>query len=229
MTKLTRLIKKDKIFYLFENWTIAISLSLLFIFFLSNHILYKFDIWIYHMGTEYFIQSTLRNSLFDMKNALLTVAAIFIGIYVTVFTLLGSIKVDSIFAFLNEKNFKKLVNFIRNAFIAAFLYIILIIFLEVYYIDYNDIPVIFLIINLIIVLYMFATALRFGIILYFAFKKDLNNLPENIKKHREEHKRIRILFSRVENFIDDYEKEKSKDKAERMGKIINEEKETDNN
>ena len=110
---------KGKVIYFFESWFIAFSLI--------NSCL--------DISSTYqdFIEITIGKVLHNLKGSLLSIAAIFIGIYVTVFTLLGSIKVDSVFAYLNENTFKKLVVYIRNAFIASCAYLVLIMILEVIY------------------------------------------------------------------------------------------------
>lgn len=210
----------NKILYFFENWLICIVLCILAFYLTINHYFVINNIKWAHFITEDFLQTSLRTTLFKLKNSLLSIAAIFIGIYVTVFTLLGSIKVDSIFAHLNEYTFKKLVKFIRNAFIASFLYLILILFFEVYYSDYSAIPTVLIIVGVIIILYMFATAFRFGIILYFAFSKDLDNLKENIERKEAENKKIQELRFKMENFLNDYEEKQSKKKADQMSGLL---------
>ncbi|MGM8216357.1 hypothetical protein ACLIA0_12370 [Bacillaceae bacterium W0354] len=166
------------------------------------------------------MENEIRNALSSMRSSLLTIAAIFIGIYVTVFTLLGSIKVDSIFAFLNEKTFKKLVVFIRNAFIASFAYIILVIALEIMFEKNEFIPLIFIILNILIVIYMLLTAIRFGIILYNAFSQDIDNIQQSIVDQQNEHKRRNELYFRIEKFLDEYEAKQNKEKSEEISEII---------
>src|SRR5699024_5686931 len=94
---------KDNFFYFIENWLIF---SILLTFITYTLLSFFFD---FNKSYQFFVEITLGGVLYDLKSSLLSVAAIFIGIYVTVFTLLGSIKVDSIFAFLNEYTFEKLI------------------------------------------------------------------------------------------------------------------------
>lgn len=206
---------KYQALYLIENWFIFLTL-LAFILYTFSNLFLGFNI-----EFQYFVDVTIREALNDLKSSLLSVTAIFIGIYVTVFTLLGSIKVDSIFAFLNEYTFKKLIKFIRNAFIASFSYLVLVMVLEVSYANYNNIDFMWIVLNASLVIYMLLTALRFGIILYIAFRKDLNNLQENIEKHRRERTELKKMQHRINNLLDEYEKEKGRTKAEEMSKIIN--------
>jgi signal transduction histidine kinase len=212
--------KEYRSLYFIENYLISIILLIVTAYALINHVFGHLNLSIFNLSTEAFIRDTVGNALFNLKSSLLSIAAIFIGIYVTVFTLLGSIKVDSIFAFLNEYTFKKLVKFIRNAFIAAFSYLVLIISLDVAYESHIDIPFVYVVINSAIVIYMFLTALRFGVILYIAFSKDLNNIQENIHKHRQERKRIESLQFRIEAFLEDFENNKREEQADKMSKII---------
>lgn len=212
--------RKDKLFYFLENWLISVVLSLLTIILLLNHILLISEVNIAFDSLEKFLQEEIRPAVDNMQSSLLTIAAIFIGIYVTVFTLLGSIKVDSVFAYLNENTFKKLIIFIRNAFIASFGYLVIVLLFEVLYTKGEVVPIYFIIVNSIIVLYMFATAFRFGIILYISFNKDLKNLQQNIEAHRREHREIKELQHKVSNFLEDYETKKNAENAEELSKKL---------
>lgn len=208
-----------KKFYFLENW----SIFLILLFFISyTLIVYFFNL---NDNYQYFVENTIGRVLHDLKSSLLSIAAIFIGIYVTVFTLLGSIRVDSIFAFLNEYTFKKLINFIKNAFIASFSYLVLIMILEIMYAEYNNIHFLFILLNASIVIYMFLTAFRFGIILYFAFSKDLVDLQKNIETERAEKNKIKELQFRIEKFLDEFEEVEKAKQNERMSKVIKKDKE----
>lgn len=210
--------KKDVFFYFIESWLI----SLILLFFISYSLASNF--FDYNDFYQRFIETTMGLALHNLKSSLLSIAAIFIGIYVTVFTLLGSIKVDSIFAYLNEYTFKKLIKFIRNAFIAAFGYLILIMILEIIYTDYKEIPFWLILLNASIVIYMFLTALRFGVILYISFSKDLGDIQKNILKHREEKRKLKELQYRLENFLNEFEKKEEKKRNNQISEIINKEK-----
>ncbi len=196
--------------------------TILILFVTLTVVNYAFD---FNVNYQNFIGTTAGKAIFDLKGSLLSISAIFIGIYVTVFTLLGSIKVDSIFAYLNENTFKDLVIYIRNAFIASFSYLILIIVLEVSYEKFTEINYLLVVLNITIVMYMFLTAFRFGIILYIAFSKDLQNLQSNIEKHREEKRRIVELQYRIEKFLDEHEKDMRNNQNNKMSEIINKENE----
>ncbi|WP_181917372.1 hypothetical protein [Virgibacillus dokdonensis] len=206
---------KDLFFNFIESWLI----SLILLFFISYSLAsYFFD---YSEVYQRFLETSMSLALHNLKSSLLSIAAIFIGIYVTVFTLLGSIKVDSIFAYLNEYTFKKLIKFIRNAFIAAFGYLVLIMILEIIYTDYNEIPFWLILLNASIVIYMFLTAFRFGVILYISFSKDLGDIQENILKHREEKRKLKELQYRLENFLADFEKKEEEKRNNQISEIIN--------
>lgn len=212
---------KDKFFVFCETWIISIIIAIFLSITIINYIIGYSDVY------QFFVEKTLGKSLDNLKGSLLSIAAIFIGIYVTVFTLLGSIKVDSIFAYLNEDTFKKLINYIRNAFIASFTYLILVMILEISYDTYADINFWFVLLNAAIVIYMFLTALRFGIILYLSFSKDLGNLQNNIKLHRNEKRRVEQLQFRLEKYLDEFEKEQKTRHNIKMSKIINENQDND--
>lgn len=212
---------KDKILYFFESYFISLVLIIFVLFTLLNSFL--------DISSTYqdFIKTTIGGALYNLKGSLLSIAAIFIGIYVTVFTLLGSIKVDSIFAYLNEYTFKKLITYIRNAFIASFAYLVLIMLLEVIYTEFSEINFWLIVLNASIVIYMFLTAFRFGIILYISFSKDLNVLQNNIRMHREEKRKLEELRYRLESFLNDVEKKREEKHNNNMSQIINGDKKKD--
>lgn len=210
--------KEDKFFNFCETWIIFIIITL---FILITTLNYSLD---FSSGYQNFIEVTLGKSLDNLKGSLLSIAAIFIGIYVTVFTLLGSIKVDSVFAYLNESTFKKLINYIRNAFIASFSYLVLIMILEVSFNSYAEVYFWLIVLNASIVIYMFLTAFRFGIILYISFSKDLNNLQKNIEIHKEKQRETEELRYKMGKFLEENEKERSNKQNEKMSKIINQNK-----
>lgn len=211
---------KMKFFYFIENWLIFLILLAFISYTLINFIFGEIYPSLYNQDYQYFIEKMLGESLYNLKSSLFSVAAIFIGIYFTVFTLLGSIKVDSIFAFLNEYTFKKLIKFIRNAFIASFSYLVIMMVLEISYTDYSEVDFPLVVLNVAIVIYMFLTAFRFGVILYISFSKDLNNLQRNIENHEEEQKKKEELQYRIENFLDEFEKNQQNEKNARMSEFI---------
>lgn len=211
--------ENDKILNFFESWFIVIVITTFILLTLLN------SLFEYHIAYQNFIKITIGEVLYNLKSSLLSIATIFIGIYVTVFTILGSIRVDSVFAYLNENTFKKLITYIRNAFIASFSYLVLIISLEIVYGNYTDVDLWIIVLNCAIVMYMFLTALRFGIILYISFSKDLDNLQNNIQKHRQEKRKIEELQYKVEVFLDTFEKEQNQKQNEEMSQIIKKDKE----
>lgn len=206
--------KHDNLYYFVESLLIPIILTIFIIYTLLNNYI---D---FHSSYQSLFDNSVREALNNLKGSLLSVATIFIGIYVTVYTLLGSIKVDSIFAYLNEKTFEKLITFIKNAFIASFSYILLIMFLEIFYPDFEKVHFLFLLLNASIVIYMFLTALRFGIILYIAFNKDLKNLHDNIIKHRDEKRELEELQYRLKKYLDEFEEKQRLKQSKKMSEII---------
>lgn len=216
-----RLKKWDWAFSILEKRLIAVLLWGIFLVFQINYLVIL-NTSVGSDSLQGFIETPLKNSLINLQTSLMSIAAIFIGIFMTVFTLLGSIRADSIFAFLNEKNFKRLIIYIRNAFIASFLFLIQVLSLDLYYGNFEEVNTFWIIINLILILYVFASALRLGVILYVAFNKDLKDLPEKIKRHRAERQRLLDLQNRIETFLEEEEEKIRKRKAEEMSELIKE-------
>lgn len=211
-----------KFYYFFENKFIFIFISLFFVIVYGNHLLVNFDSSISNNGLYVFFDNQVRNSLNEMQSSLFSIAAIFIGIYFTVFTLLGSIKVDSIFTFLSDVAFKNLIKFIRNAFIAAFSYLLLVMYLEFAYSSFVNIPFFLILLKATIVLYMFSTALRFGVILYVAFSRDLKDIQRKIEVEKEKKRKLEDLEVRLNVFLEDFEIRRDKQKADELSKKLRE-------
>lgn len=214
---------KDKFFSFLEKWLIRLIIistgSILIIntiiLTLTNN---KFGL----ISLSNFLQGPLINAIFDTQATLLTIAAIFVGFYFTVFTLLGSIKVDSVFANLTHSNFERLVGYIRQAFIASFIFIFISLLNAVLIKVGVTIPIIYVIFNLLAVLYMFLTSFRFGVMIYVAYGEDLKRTTDIIRDERRNKNRYDLIMKRLDVYLNDYENNKHKLQAEKIGKTIEE-------
>lgn len=207
----------DKAFNLYERF-FNFGISIL-IFGVSNvfYWLHQFKIGKGDNVSNFFAE----NILVPRESILVTVAAVFIGIYFTVISILGAIKLDSTLAKLNKSKFFKLVTFIRNGFIFAFLYLLFTIFYPWLSDNLNGYPKQLLYLMLIILfLNMFLSALKVALALFLVFKKDFSNLHESIEEEKEEKKKQKIILSRLENFLNEQEKISAMKKAKELNDII---------
>lgn len=192
-------IKDNQLAFLEQN-LIKLIISLLLLFLFINKILLYTSIkygWI--AFDEYFL-NVFRPALEAKDSTLITIAAIFIGIYFTLFTLLSSIKIDSTFSILTKDNFERLIIYIRNAFIGSFLYLFFSLFSTSILNEW-----IWTVVGLTFLLYMLLSAFRFGIIIYLIFTRDLKAFYDQLEKERFERIRQQNLIIRLEEFLDEHE------------------------
>lgn len=210
-----RLPKKDKVYHFIEEYGITLILGLLLLTLILNKLLIvnnsKFGVPIF----ELYFTTTFKDTLQNKDSTLITIAAVFIGIYFTVFTLLSSIKVDSTFAILTKKNFVKLLKYIRNAFIGSFLYLLLSLFSPSETSDWA-----FSILALALMLYMLLSALRFGTIIYLIFSKDVKKYYDTIESEKANQRKRDNLFARLEIFLKAEEDKREIDRAKALSETL---------
>ncbi|WP_264737295.1 hypothetical protein [Cytobacillus firmus] len=171
------------------------------------------------LSLDNFISGPLKTALMQKDGTLITIAAVFIGIYFTVFSLLSSIKIESTFAILTNKNFEKLLRFIKNAFIGSFSYLFFSIISPTLKNDW-----IVSVITIVLLLYMLLSALRFGVIIYFIFKNDVKKFHENLDLEKQQKRKQEVLFHRLERFLNEYEDERERTRAKEVLKMLDERK-----
>ncbi|WNN74341.1 hypothetical protein ACM1TL_07315 [Lysinibacillus capsici] len=207
--------KFDPFFLFFEKkfifWVIvvlflgAIVLKILTLFPLG-----KFDN--YTNQIDLIISSKLPEWFISRDSTLITLSAIFIGIYFTTFTLMATISSKSSFNLLNKQQFKDLIIYIRNAFGASFLYLVVSLVLPIF----SKTEWFFSVISLLLLVYMLLSAFRFGALIYMILEKDINQYLQDI----ESEKAIKVeqdnIFKELKLFL---EKEKEKEKSEQADKI----------
>lgn len=207
----------DKTFDLYERF-FNLGISLL-VFVVSNvfYWLHNFNVGNGDKVSIFLVDEILV----PREGTLATVAAMFIGIYFTVISILGAIKLDSTLAKVTKSKFFKLVTFIRNAFIFAFLYLLFTIFYSWLSEHLNGYPKQLLYLTLIILfMNMFLSALKVAIALYLVFKKDLSNLHISIEEEKEEKKKQKVILSRLEKFLNEQDTTTAMKKAKEMNDII---------
>lgn len=162
------------------------------------------------------IGAVVAKSLTRNESTFLTIAAIFIGIYFTVYTLLGSIKVESTFASIRRENFIKLVKFIKYSFIGSFVYLFYTIFNSISGMLFNKVLPYILIISGTLLLYMLLSALRLGILVYLVYENDLKKIHELIEKDKKEKQNTQLILFRLEKYLKHFETEEERKQAEYM-------------
>lgn len=209
--------KKTKLYFFLEEFGITIIIGLTLLFLSLNKLFLIYSNKLGLLSVEMFFTNTLKNTLIEKDSTLITIAAVFIGIYFTVFSLLSSLRVESTFSILTRDNFNKLVKYIRNAFIGSFLYLMFTLF--AFSINNNWSLAI---ISLVLLLYMLLSALRFGIIIYMIFSRDVKKYYDQLDVERKNIRRKENLFRRIEGFLDEEDELKRKQYAEEFSKKLRE-------
>ncbi|SEM81143.1 hypothetical protein [Paenibacillus sp. OV219] len=177
--------------------------------------------------TNYFVDGInkallgpISDNLVKKEGVLTTIAAVFTGIYFTVFTLFGSLKLESTFAHISKNNFFRLVGFLNRAFVGAFIYLFATIAIS-FLIDADkgmNIP--HVIILLVLLLYMMLSAFRFGLFCYLIFKRDLGKLHELLNAVEADKREVDNVMQRMKLFLDDYDNERNSERTVQMKEFI---------
>ncbi|WP_339295905.1 hypothetical protein MKY82_08430 [Paenibacillus sp. FSL W7-1279] len=169
------------------------------------------------IGLNEFLATKVKDTLIAKEGVLTTIAAVFTGIYFTIFTLFGSLKLESTFAAISQANFFKLVKFLYHAFAGSFAYLFWTIFVSFFLEPQKSHMNTLLVITLIIFLfYMMMSAFRFGVYCYLIYKNDLKNLHIQIEQEKLKNFERDALYERLKLFLDDFDYRQSIERAEQM-------------
>jgi glucan phosphoethanolaminetransferase (alkaline phosphatase superfamily) len=191
---------KDKTLKTIEDNIVKYIMLFLTVFLLVNNLLSTYTPYGFKEANE-FVTGPFYNFISLKEGTLITIAAVFIGIYFTVFSILGSIKIESTFARLTKDNFSRLIKFIFFAFLAAFLYLFFVLIAPLLSQYFEQISQIISIVSSVLLLYMFLTSLRFGTIIYLIFKKDLKQIYILLEKEKELKSANELLMGRLDAFL----------------------------
>lgn len=172
---------------------------------------------------DYFLYNFIKNK----EGTLTTIAAIFIGIFFTVYTILGTVRLESSFALIDKTSFDKIRNFLKSAFVGSFSFLFFILFLPMF--DFTIIiPIIYQIIFFFL-LFMLLTAFRLSFILFFIFEHDFLTMHTKLEIEAEEKRKNNEILFRMSNFLDDYQSKIDEKQAEYMKQFLQNDIETKQN
>lgn len=192
---------------LFENYFVYLILTFYFLVFI-----YVYTGQPFASPTNFFhsvdnlVNWLLKDFYGNIKNKesiIITVSAVFIGIYFTIFSLLGNIRDDSTLNILSEDHFNKLLNYIFFAFLSSFGYLLISLFVSA---ETNQpwVKLIFLS----ILTYMFYSAFRFGLIMFYSYRNDFKQYKIRIQKEKEENIQMRNTLIKLEKYLRERSSEK---------------------
>lgn len=201
---------------------LVIPLSVLyFITFTAN------EAWRWFFGCR--ISEELYLFLLEMYSKLIennvgnitTIAAVFIGIYVTVLSVLGSIKVNTMISFFDAKDLKKLVKFIGSALVAA----LLVLFYSLIMLAISDVffRAFFIFLTLI---YMLFSALRFSLVIYAIYSHDLKKISTNLEMEKKERDDYQHIMYKLNKFLNEHEHDALARRADKMTQLLKKDKES---
>lgn len=219
------MILNDRIIRLIELYFIRITCFTFLTGFLVFQVISEFyDLsWFNHFMID------IGKALTKNEGTLINIASIFIGIYFTVYTLLGSIKIESTFASIRKENFIKLVKFIKFSAVGAFIFLFYSIFNSILESTLINISPYLQIVSIALLIYMLLSALRLGIVVYLIYEKDLKNIHELIERDkREKNEYQRILF-KLNKYLQSFEEEQRVKKAQSMKEYIRDRREQEEN
>ncbi|WP_144499786.1 hypothetical protein [Bacillus sp. FDAARGOS_235] len=207
----------NKFYVWFENHFVKFSLAIFILVFGANKIYLLLSEKIFSAQIDSFLTSTLYTSLSSKDGTLTTIAAVFIGIYFTVFSLLGSINIESTFAVITKNNFERLLSFIKHACSSAFIFLFYSLLMPIFTTHFNWFSIF---LYIVLLLYMLLTAVKIGIVLYLIFKRDLSKLHIKLESEKQEKQKEMQLKKRMEKFLDIHEKTNQLEKNKSINEIL---------
>jgi hypothetical protein len=184
----------------FEEKLIAIITTIILLFIISIFLISKNELLASNQiisNLNIFITETLTEELKKRDGTLISLASIFIGIYFTTFTFMGTISYKSTLSLLNKEQFKNLLIYIRNAFLASFSYIIFSLISPLI----SESNWVFSLISVPLLSYILLSALRFGWLIYLILARDMHQFIENKKDYEYEKAKLEYIISSLEKYF----------------------------
>jgi len=193
----------DHVGWLLEKGIIWIFCSAFVVLFLGNQILIYINNDYGLRSVEEYLYNAYDTIIAPNIGTITTIASIFVGIYITVLSVLGSLKANSIIALLSDSNLKKIIKFISYGLLSSFAVVF-----------YSFIAVIIpnqffrAFFFFLLIIYMLLTSFRFGINLSLIYSFDLGKLSENIKNEKANAEKNEQIMARLERYLNDREAER---------------------
>ncbi|TNJ68241.1 hypothetical protein FE784_00850 [Paenibacillus hemerocallicola] len=192
----------DKIGWFIEKVLIILVCVTYSIVFLYNRIASVISAKLSISQIDYFLLQKYDQLITPNIGTITTIASVFVGIYVTVLSVLGSIKANSLVALLTGNDLSKLIKYIRTALISSFLIIFYSLFVAVLPSKFTQAFFFFL-----LLFYMLLTAFRFGINILVVYSHDLQKLMHNLEDEKQEKERMTHVMYQLEKYLHEKEVE----------------------
>lgn len=164
----------------------------------------------------------IKDFLVNREGILVSIAAIFIGIYISLYTLFLSIKSQSIIVKLGNKIFKELLSYVTAGIISSGIYLIYVILSPVLTLlnEFWIAKYIYEVILGFLVIYMILSATRVLLIFVIIFNKDLNSIYAQTVQENEEFEDLKDILYRMKLLLDAKEREEEIPNVEELNKYI---------
>lgn len=212
------MVKNDKLIRFLEDNLIVLVIFVLFFPLIANHVLLVSFGYGYPFVHELFIK--MFKSFLEREGVLITISAVFIGIFFTVFSILGSIKLESSFATLTQSNFSRLIKFIFFSLLSSFCYLFFSLVVPTIIKIYEPLTDSIAFISLILLTHMLLAALRFGIMIFLIFKHDIEKLYSNLDKEKKAQREHQIIMNKLDIFLSEQEKMRNVSQAQIMQDLL---------
>lgn len=175
-----------------------------------------------------FFNGFLKDFLTLNAGNLISLSAIFLGIYFTLFTLISTLDINSWITNLPDKRFKEIISLIKNGFSITFVYVLYLLLVNsisenTFYVSDWFYELIFLL-NFLFCLYILLIALVVATIIYTAYQKDISEFNKKKKQKELDEKEFKLFISQSKKFFDTTD-----NSLTRLEKKINEEKKKNEN
>ena len=181
-----------------------------------NHVFLMFGILLYSDALDSGLQLQYAAIFEQNIGTVTTIAAVFIGIYFTVLSILGSLKVNSVLSVLSEGHLLKLINYLKSAMTASFLLLFYSLIIPAISDKFLK-PYLFFA----LFFYMVMTAVRFGINIVAIYERDFRKLKENIEVERQEKEYFNRVIQKLDLFLQQVDQEKAVRHSKEMANILN--------
>jgi len=219
---LTKIKESDKLLSFVEKKLIKYLMSLLLVtlvLFKSLNMFQATNVTLVRK-VNFFISEIMTKSFIDRDSTLITLAAVFIGIYFTAFTLLATLSSKSAITLLDKDKFNTLLVYCKNAFIASFSYLIISLISPILL----NFGWFYSTLCLLLLIYMLLSACRFGWLIYLILKSDVDNFLQKIEEDELESISTKRILFELEKFLNEEKEKKSLDKAKKISDLISERK-----
>lgn len=192
----------DRIFSIIEKYTVifvtVVSFVLIVIYSDTNFIQLLFDFL-----------------LVEKEGTIVNIASIFIGIYFSMFGILGAIRTDSILANVSTNTLSNLIKYLYSALFSSFIYVPITLLISNHFTDsiwYSK----FEIFLLTLIIFMFSSSARLIIFMCIIVAKDFSKITDRIENDRRNENKLNNTIVKLDNYLERIENERHIERSNQL-------------